>query len=198
MGSANGVCPAQRLYCNDSHSTHSSATSQMFGTSVVARSYQSTRLTSSYFKAFRSPLPQVTREDALKVRFRQARSAPGTAARAQSNRLLTHRRSSARRFRPELTIAREIIEIPWGAGGDDADCADPAAAIRLAGHPAELHRLLAFFEADAGMCPAAIPGHHGRQCDAKGSGAERPATYSERLHEPQFGSFPQSPLFGRW
>jgi len=90
------------------------------------RSYQSTRLTSSYFKAFRLPLPQVTRERALKVRCRQARSAPGTAARAQSNRLLTHRRSSARRFRPELTIAREIIEIPWGAGGDDADCADPA------------------------------------------------------------------------
>src|SRR6185369_6870313 len=29
-------------------------------------------------------------------------------------------------FALELMIAREIIEIAWGLGGDDADCADPA------------------------------------------------------------------------
>jgi len=38
-------------------------------------------------------------------------------------------------FALELMIAREIIEIAWRLGGDDADCADPASAIRLASVP---------------------------------------------------------------
>src|SRR4029453_7182392 len=75
------------------------------------------------------------------------------------------------RFALELTIAREIIEIPWGLGGDDADCADPASAIRLASDPGEFHRQFALF--DAGMRRTAQRGHQPDQCDVSGGGAER-------------------------
>src|SRR5262249_21966494 len=70
-------------------------------------------------------------------------------------------------------IAREIIEMPWGLGGDDADCADPASAIRLAGDPAELHRQLASFEGNAGARRTA---QHSHQCDAKSGTNEQHPT----------------------
>jgi hypothetical protein len=54
-------------------------------------------------------------------------------------------------FALELTIAREIIEIPWGIGDDYADCADPASAIRLTSDSAELHRQFVFFEGNVGV-----------------------------------------------
>jgi hypothetical protein len=76
-------------------------------------------------------------------------------------------------FARELTIAREIIEIPWGLGGDDADCADPASAIRPAIDPAELHRQFAFFGGDAGIRRTAQHGHQAEQCDAPGGGTEQ-------------------------
>jgi hypothetical protein len=93
----------------------------------------------------------------------------------------------------ELTPARELIEITWTIGGDDADRADPAAAIRLARDPAELHRQFAFFEGDAGMCRTAQRSDDAGQCDAKGGGAkQRPTAKIKRSHEPQVGSFPQA------
>ena len=76
-------------------------------------------------------------------------------------------------FALELMIARESIEIAWGLGANDADCADPASAIRLASDPAELHRQLAFFEGGAGIRRAAQHGHQAEQCDATGGGAEQ-------------------------
>jgi hypothetical protein len=70
-------------------------------------------------------------------------------------------------------IAREIVEIPWGLGGDDADCADPASAIRLASDPAELHRQFPFSEGNAGKRRTAQHGHKAEQCDVANGGAEQ-------------------------
>jgi hypothetical protein len=68
----------------------------------------------------------------------------------------------------ELSAAREFIEISWSICSYDADRAYPAAAIRLARDPAELHRQFAFSENDAGMRRT---GQHSHQCDAKGGDA---------------------------
>src|SRR6266403_4841607 len=93
----------------------------------------------------------------------------------------------------ELTSAREIIEILGTVGGNNADRADPARAIRLPRDPATLHRHFAFFERDAGMCRAAERGDRARQCDAKAGGADqRPTANIKRPYEPQVGSFPQA------
>src|SRR5262245_65593125 len=70
-------------------------------------------------------------------------------------------------------LARESIEMPWGLGGDDADCANPASAIRLASDPAELHRQFAFFEGNAGARRTA---QHSHQCDAKSGANEQHPT----------------------
>ena len=53
----------------------------------------------------------------------------------------------------ELASAGKLLEIPGRISGDDADRADPAAAVRFAGDPAELHRQLALFEGGAGIGP---------------------------------------------
>ena len=50
----------------------------------------------------------------------------------------------------ELAPTREFIEIPGLSDGHDADRADPAPAIRLAGDPTEAHRQFALFEGGAG------------------------------------------------
>ena len=76
----------------------------------------------------------------------------------------------------ELASARELVELPRAVRGDDADGADPAPAIGLAGDPAELHRQFAFFEGAAGVRRIAQRRDRAGQCDAKGGGAEeRPA-----------------------
>src|SRR5262249_39283934 len=72
-----------------------------------------------------------------------------------------------------LMMAREIIEMPWGLDGDDADCADPASAVRLTGDPAELHRQFAFFEGNASTCRTS---QHSHQCDAKSGANEQHPT----------------------
>src|SRR5258708_25768291 len=46
----------------------------------------------------------------------------------------------------KLASVRKFIEIPGAVGGDDADRADPAPAIRLARDPAEFHRQFSFFQ----------------------------------------------------
>jgi len=58
--------------------------------------------------------------------------------------------------------AREIVEILGAIGGNHANRANPAPAIRLAGDPAELHWQFALFERDAGMCRAAERGDRAR------------------------------------
>ena len=98
----------------------------------------------------------------------------------------------------ELTPARELIEITWTIGGDDADRADPAAAIRLARDPAELHRQFAFFEGDAGMCRTAQRSDDAGQCDAKGGGAkQRPPRKSSDLTSLKLVPSPK-PGYERW
>ena len=99
----------------------------------------------------------------------------------------------------EIASAREFVEILRAVRGHDADRADPAPAIRLAGDPAEPHRQFAFFEGSAGMRRTAERRHDAGQCDAKGGGAEqRPAAKIKRPHKPQFGSFPQAPDTRQW
>src|SRR4029453_5463390 len=69
----------------------------------------------------------------------------------------------------ERSAGWEFIKTPWGVGSYDAARADPAAAIRLARDPAELHRQFACFENDAGMRRT---GQHSHQCDEKGANTQ--------------------------
>jgi len=87
-------------------------------------------------------------------------------------------------FALDLMIAREIIEMPWGLGGDDADCADPASAIRLASDPAELHRQFASFEGNAGTRRTA---QHSYQGDAKSGTNEQHPTSDFRPSKAWIG-----------
>ena len=54
---------------------------------------------------------------------------------------IQHQRRAAK-----IPAMGKIFKILEAVGGDNADCADPSAAVRLACHPAKLHRQLALFK----------------------------------------------------
>ena len=65
----------------------------------------------------------------------------------------------------------KIVESFWRVRGDDADCADPSAAVRLASHPVKPHRQLALFQARTGLNGIIEHGRHGRHCETESRGA---------------------------
>jgi len=92
----------------------------------------------------------------------------------------------------EFAPAREFVELMRAIRSDDADRADPAATIRLACDPVEVHRQFAFFEGARSKRRTAEYGYGAGQSDAKGGGAKKhPAAKIKRSHKPQFGSFPK-------
>src|SRR5207245_4134175 len=89
----------------------------------------------------------------------------------------------------ELAGAGKLLEIPGRISGDDADRADPAAAVRLAGDPAELHWQLALFEGCTGMSRGAGRSDSSGQRDAKCGGPNyQPAATIKGVQKSQSGS----------
>ena len=92
----------------------------------------------------------------------------------------------------DLPPAGKIVEILRRVSGDDADRADPAAAVGLAGDPGKFHRQLALFERAAGAGRRTESRDGASQHNSTSGGShQQPAAKIERLQKFQTGPFPK-------